>query len=172
MLLMMGFLQTLVVVMSFAAGAPHAPAAAAEDAQFENPLPVTIRGYAGEAMEPFLTRDGAVLIFNNSNTPAEETDLHWAERIDDLTFQYRGKLTGANSPALDAVATVDSNGEIFFVTTRSYESTLATIYRGHLKDGAVSDVAPVSGISRGVRGQIQFDVEVSANGRTLIFADG
>ncbi len=82
--------------------------AAADDPEFGAPQPVTITGYSGDAMEPFITRDGSILIFNNLNDPPSETDLHWAERIDDLTFAYRGKLQGANSPALDAVATVDS----------------------------------------------------------------
>ena len=145
---------------------------ASDDPEFASPQSVTITGYSGEAMEPFLTRDGSILIFNNLNDPPSETDLHWAERIDDLTFAYRGKLQGANSPALDAVATVDSAGNIYFVTTRSYDQDFMTIYHGHFERGVVSDVAPVSGISRGVRGQVNFDVEVSADGNTLYFTDG
>jgi hypothetical protein len=123
-------------------------------------------------MEPFLTRDGSILLFNNRNDPPDETDLHWAERVDDLNFVYRGKLQGANSPALDAVPTVDVNGNIYFVTTRSYAQDLMTIYRGHFDRGVVSDVAPVAGISRLVPGQVNFDVEVSADGNTLYFVDG
>jgi hypothetical protein len=133
---------------------------------------VTISGYTGDAMEPFLTRDGSILLFNNRNDPPEGTDLHWAERVDDLNFVYRGKLQGANSPALDAVPTVDANGNIYFVTTRSYALNLMTIYHGHFDRGVVTDVAPVSGISRLVPGQVNFDVEVSADGNTLYFVDG
>ena len=120
----------------------------------------------------FLTRDGRYLIFNNSNAVPSETDLHWAERIDDLTFAYRGKLEGANSAALDAVASIDSNGTIYFVTTRSYDQTLMTIYRGQFNRGVVRDVAPLPGLSRGIPGQANFDVEVSADGTTLYFVDG
>ncbi|HEY3052277.1 MAG TPA: hypothetical protein VGK04_02695 [Thermoanaerobaculia bacterium] len=147
-------------------------AVASGDREFANPARVTIAGYSGEAMEPFLTRDGSILIFNNSNAVPTETDLHWAERVDDLTFAYRGKVEGANSSSLDAVATVDSSGNVYFVTTRSYDDTLMSIYRGRFHHGVVSDVAPISGVSRGVRGQINFDVEVSADGTTLYFTDG
>jgi hypothetical protein len=143
-----------------------------QDPEFGEPKRVTIVGYSGDAMEPFLTRDGSILLFNNSNERPSETDLHWAERVDDLTFAYRGKVEGANSPALDAVATVDAAGNIFFVTTRSYEQNLMTIYRGRFRRGVVTDVAAVRGISRRVRGEINFDVEVSADGGTLYFTDG
>ena len=36
-------------------------------------------------MEPFVTKDGRFLIFNNRNEPPERTDLFYAERINDLT---------------------------------------------------------------------------------------
>ena len=52
-------------------------------------------------MEPFITRDGRYLFFNNRNDPRVDTNLHYAERVDDATFDYRGELRGANSPALD-----------------------------------------------------------------------
>ncbi len=147
-------------------------ATAPDDLEFGGPARVTIVGYSGDAMEPFLTRDGSILLFNNSNERPSETDLHWAERIDDLTFVYRGKLAGANSPALDAVPTVDAAGNIFFVTTRSYDHDLMTIYRGRFRHGVVTNVAPLPGISRHVRGEVNFDVEVSADGNTLYFVDG
>jgi len=147
-------------------------AASDDDFEFVNPTNVTIAGYSGDAMEPFITRDGRYLLFNNSNANPSETDLQWAERVDDVTFAYRGKLDGANSPALDAVPSVDSNGTIYFVTTRSYNQDLMTIYRGTFNRGVVTDVAPVPGISRGIRGQVNFDAEVSADGSTLYFVDG
>lgn len=147
--------------------------AALDDPEFANPKRVTITGYSDHAMEPFITRDGSILLFNNSNDPGTATDLHWAERLDDLTFVYRGKIEGANSPiALDGVATVDASGNLFFVTTRSYGENLTTIYRARFSRGVATDVAPVPGLSRGVLGQVNFDVEVSADGSTLYFADG
>jgi len=135
--------------------------------EFVNPTAVTISGYSGEAMEPFITRDGRYLIFNNSNA-ATDTNLQWAERIDDVTFAWRGSLDGANSSALDAVASVDADNNIYFISTRN--PALTTIYRGTFDHGAVSNVVPIPGLT--VPGHLNFDVEVSSDGSTLYFADG
>ena len=61
---------------------------------YADPQPVMIEGYGGDVMEPFLTRDGRTLFFNNSNHPAVDTNLHYAERVDDLRFLYRGEVRG------------------------------------------------------------------------------
>lgn len=135
---------------------------------FTNSQRVTIRGYSGHAMEPFLTRDGRYLLFNNSNDPTVNTNLHYAERIDDLTFQYRGEMGGVNSAALDAVAA----GNFYFISTRSYDTTLSTVYRGRFSNGSVTDVELVEGISERQRGRVTFDVEVSPDGTTLYLSDG
>ena len=134
---------------------------------------ITIRGYDGDAMEPFITRDGRYLLFNNRNDPAEKTDLHWATRVDDLTFDYKGKINGANTDnALEGVANMDRNGTLYFISTRSYEKSLSTIYRGKFVNGRVSDVEIVPGISRMEMGMVNFDAEISPDGNTLYFVDG
>jgi hypothetical protein len=133
---------------------------------------VTIRGYNDTAMEPFISRDGKCLFFNNSNDPSVNTNLHYAERIDDLTFDYKGEIAGVNTPALEAVPSMDRNGLFYFVSTRSYPTTLSTIYRGRFSAGLVSGVEIVPGISQMIPGHVNFDVEVSANGDTLYFVDG
>lgn len=139
---------------------------------FANPERVMISGYDGEAMEPFITRDDAYLFFNNSNNPAVNTNLHYARRIDDTHFEYVGEIGGANTDALDAVATMDSSGNFYFVSTRSYEMTFSTLYHGQFVDGALVDVALVEGVSREEVPIVNFDVEVSADGSTLYFVDG
>jgi Tol biopolymer transport system component len=139
---------------------------------FSNPQRVMIRGYSDHAMEPFLTRDGRYLLFNNSNEPAANTNLHYAERVDDVTFDYGGEIAGANTNALDAVPTVDADGNLYFVSTRSYEQTQSTIYHARFQSGRVSGVEIVAGLSKQVRGEVNFDVEVSADGNTLYFVDG
>src|SRR5215475_5260956 len=139
---------------------------------FGAPERVTIRGYGDHAMEPFITRDGRYLFFNNSNDPSVNTNLHYAERIDDLTFEYKGEIAGANTRALEGVPTMDKNGAFFFVSTRSYKETLSTIYQGRFSNGAVTGVKIVEGISEKAPGRVNFDVEVSADGRTLYFVDG
>jgi hypothetical protein len=139
---------------------------------FANPQRVTIQGYDDHAMEPFLSRDGRWLLFNNSNAPDAQTDLHAAEKIDDVTFVYRGPVAGANSASLDGVPAMDSGSNLFFVSMRSYDSTLASIFQGHFNEGTVAGVSLVPGVSRGKPGWINFDVDVSPDGNTLYFADG
>ena len=152
--------------------------------EFGNPEMVQILGYddnegnSNDAMEPFISRDGNFLFFNNSNA-APTTNLFWATRIDDVTFQYQGEIGGEvnSSGPLDAVASMDSNGNFYFITTRSYGSTaspgyLSTIYSGPFADGAVTPVNPVPGVAAPKMGLVNFDEEISADGNTLYFTQG
>src|SRR5262249_31345702 len=92
---------------------------------------VAISGNGQDAMEPVLTRDGKVLFFNNSNAPTVDTNLFWATKGDDLTFQLEGEIGGVDGPALNAVTSMDLNHPFYFVSTRSYDTTLSTIYSGN-----------------------------------------
>jgi hypothetical protein len=143
-----------------------------EYAAFGNPERVTIRGYNDHAMEPFITRDCRYLFFNNSNDPSVNTNLHYARRIDDLTFEYKGEVAGVNTQALEGVPTMDKDGAFYFVSTRSYKETLSTIYQGRFSGGAVTGVKVVESISEKALGRLNFDVEVGADGQTLYFVDG
>jgi|HubBroStandDraft_6_1064221.scaffolds.fasta_scaffold32052_2 hypothetical protein len=152
--------------------------------KFANPEMVQILGYddnqghSNDAMEPFISRDGNFLFFNNSNSAAA-TNLFWATRIDDVTFQYQGQIGGEvnSSGPLDAVASMDSNGTLYFITTRSYSSTgaagyLSTIYSGPFTNGAVTTVNPTPGVAAPRLGLLNFDAEISADGNTLYFTRG
>jgi hypothetical protein len=134
--------------------------------------PVTVAGYDGDAMEPFISRDGRFLFFNNRNDPPDKTDLFYAERRDDRTFVFRGPVAGANSPALDGVASMDVAGAFYFVSTRSYAATLSTIYRGRFATGRVEDAAIATGVSLMRPGIVDFDAEISADGETLYVVEG
>lgn len=139
---------------------------------FSQPQRVTIRGYQDDAMEPFIAKDGRYLLFNNRNDPHIDTKLHFAERVDDLTFNYRGEIGGVNTSALEGVPSLDRLGTLYFVSTRSYTETLATLYRGRFNRGQVSGVQLVAGVSRRQLGIVTFDGEVSADGDTLFLVDG
>jgi hypothetical protein len=147
-------------------------AGAASGGDFGPPQRVTILGYAGDTMEPFLSRDGRFLLFNDSNAPGRDTNLHLARRVDDLTYAYRGPLAGANSPHLDGVASLDRRGRLVFVSTRSYPTTLSTLYEGHLTGGRVRGVKLLAGVSRRAPGWVNFDAELAADGALLVFVDG
>jgi hypothetical protein len=122
-------------------------------------------------MEPFLTRDGRVLLFNNRNDSSQNTNLHWSGRKDDLTFSYRGEISGVNTSALEAVPSVDRDGNLYFVSNRSYDQSLSTIYRAKFEKGAASALELVEGVSRKTPGWVNFDAEISADGKTLYFVD-
>lgn len=137
-----------------------------------SPEPVAIVGYQGDAMEPFLSRDGRMLFFNNRNDPVDLTDLHWAERVDGRTFRYRGRVRGGDRPGLDGVPTLSAAGRLCFVTLADYAQTLATIRCGTWSAGEVSDAALQRDVSVHVPGRLMFDVEISAAGDRLIVSDG
>jgi hypothetical protein len=139
---------------------------------FHTPQDVSIAGYPGDAMEPFLTRDGRYLLFNNRNDASENTNLHWAKRVDDLTFSYLGEIPGVNTPALEGVPSMDRAGNFYFVSTRSYKQSLSTIYRAKFVDGVANTPELVEGVSRHTPGWVNFDAEISADGNTLYFVDG
>lgn len=139
---------------------------------FSQPEQVTITGYTSDIMEPFLSRDGTTLYFNNSNDPSVDTNIHYATLVDDLTFQYEGELTGVNSTSLDGVSTLDLNSKFYFVSTRSYDQTLSSLYACDVSNGNVSNVQLVEGLSKNVAGWVNFDVEVSPDGNQLYYVDG
>lgn len=149
-----------------------APAASQPAYEFSRPEEVLVRGYDQDIMEPFLSRDGRWLLFNNSNAPGVNTDLFYSEASPDGNFDYRGPVRGVNGPELDAVASLDSNGFLYFVTTRSYHQDFKTIYRGRFRNGLVTDVEPVEGISLAQPGQLNFDAEIGPDGSKIYFADG
>lgn len=162
------FIFTLVGCKGSSSGGP-APGPLPEE--FANPQRVTILGYTDHAMEPALSRDGQYLFFNNSNAGVN-TNLHWAQRVDGLTFQYRGEIDGVNTTDLEGVPSMDRNNVFYFVSTRSYAATLSTLYRGTFINGTVSGVDLVPGVSALVLGMVNFDADISPDGNTLYFVDG
>jgi len=140
-------------------------------AAFQNPQRVAIEGYDGEAMEPFVSRDGKFLFFNNLNEPKVNTNLYWAERVDDLHFKYRGEVGGVNTAALEGVPSMDRDGNFYFVSNRSYDQTASTLYRGKFANGALTGVELVPGVSLAKPGIVNFDAEISADGNTLYFVE-
>jgi hypothetical protein len=135
---------------------------------YGRPEPVVISGYAGSAMEPFLSADGRYLFFNNENDPNVNTNLHFAERTGRLSFRYLGELPGVNSPALDAVPSMDTAGHFYFTTLREYDRTMNSIYTGYFDGQRVSNVHPVRGdISPRIPGSVNMDACISPDGRTL-----
>jgi len=99
------------------------------------------------------------------------TNLYWAERVDDLHFKFRGEIEGVNTPALEAVASIDRQGNFYFVSNRSYDQTASTLYRGKFANGKLSSIELIPGVSRAQPGIVNFDAEISADGNTLYFVE-
>ncbi len=139
---------------------------------FEDPVLVNVTDYNDHLMEPFLSRDGNVLFFNNLNNPSVNTNLHWATRISDTEFQYQGELENTNTESLEGVPSMDDQNQLYFISTRSYDQTLSTIYQGFYSNGRLNGVSIVGNVSRNEPGWVNFDVEVSKDGNNLYFVDG
>jgi hypothetical protein len=107
-----------------------AAAADKDAAAFDAPQIATIRGYLDDAMEPFLSRDGAILFCNNLNEPSVNTDIHYAVRIDPLTFKYKGRVGNVNTSALEGVPTMDKDGNFYFISPRDYDKSARRFSRG------------------------------------------
>lgn len=148
---------------------PQAPAPVYE--AFGLPQRVTVAGYSADIMEPHLSFDEQILFFNNSNHPDSVTNLHWAVRTGPLTFAYQGELAGANTPDLEGVPSVDSAGNLYFISTRVYASELATVHSATFTGSAVDSVALLPGISRKVPGEVQMDLAVSYGGSLGALSD-
>jgi len=135
---------------------------------YDHPQSVTIEGYSGRAMEPFIAPDGKTLFFNNSNQPGVDTNLHVATRLGPNEFRHVGELTGANSPVLDAVPSMDRDGRFYFTSVRQYDRDLKSIFVGQFSNGTLERVHAVEGdFSPTTPGWINMDVEISQDGGTM-----
>jgi hypothetical protein len=135
------------------------------------PERVRIDGYEGEAMEPFLARDGRFLFFNTRNDPGANTNIHFAEAKGDV-FVYRGILNGTLSYDLDAVPTMAADGRFCFVSPRDYRRTRVSVLCGTFDGARVDRAVPQTALATAELGRLVFDVELSADGGTMIFAEG
>jgi hypothetical protein len=147
-----------------------------DDAAFGSPQRVTIRGYDGDVMEPFLSRDGQLLFFNDNAGGATDKDLFYAARVDRTTFAFRGEVGGVNTSAVDGAPTLDASDRFYYVSTARYAPPNAydTLFGGRFDraTGRVTGLGPLAGLAIRAPGRLNFDVEVSPDGNTLYFNDG
>lgn len=141
-------------------------------AEFGDPQRVEVQGYNDDIMEPFLSHDGAWLLFNNLNQSPVNTNLFYASRVDDDHFVFEGEVEGVNTGFLEGTPTMDENNELYFVSTRSYNFTLSTIHAATFSAGMASNVVLLDGVSRNESLWVNFDVGVSPDGSFLLVVDG
>lgn len=138
---------------------------------FGPPQPVKIEGYTGQAMEPFISRDGQTLFFNNRNGPSDQTDMFWASRIDDTHFRYRGAIPGANSAELDGVPSLARDGTFAYISPRIAKGRAATIWTGRWTGDSVELSTLNRALTPGRWPMFNMDAEISADGQRLYIAD-
>lgn len=163
---------------------------------FQNPRAVTVQGYSGDLMEPAISRDGETLFFNNLNAEqlpsgaSNETDLHYAKRIDDITFDYAGEVNGANIDTipdqneLEGVASSDKNNRFYYIYTGDYfdnnsPNYLRSIFYGDFSNGSLSGIQSIPNLKTSrstgggpVPGELNFDAEIHYDGNELYFVEG
>ena len=155
---------------SSASALPAVDRLAPEADLFEHPQIVEIVGYAGNCMEPFLSHDGAYLFFNNSNAKDADTHIHFAKRLQDDSFKYRGRLPGTTSDGKDMGPAGDSSGRFVFTSTREYFVTRDTLFIGQLVEERVVGTRAIPGnISDSRPGWLNMDCDLSDDGK-LIFS--
>lgn len=114
---------------------------------FQPEIKVSINGLSFDAMEPFITKDGNTLFFNSLNSGGN-TNLYFADRIDDTTFQYMGLVNGCydTSPNhLDGVPSLDSAQNFYWVSLRNYPIQIENLHFGQYANGNVSNLKRVYG---------------------------
>ncbi len=139
--------------------------------------PVTIRGYSADVMEIGISPDGRYLLFNDRNKP--DKDMHWSVRIDNRTYQYKGKVKNTVTPTVDGTPSFDAAGNIYFTTLKSYPGDVRTIHVARFKDGAAVNPLPVSGniYIKNRKEQIgtfwvSLDPDISDDGKLLFYSEG
>ena len=137
-------------------------------------IKVTVNGLSFDVMEPFISIDGNTLFFNSINS-ADTTNLYYASKINDSTFNYMGVVNGTldQSPDhLDAVPSMDSLSNFFWTSLRDFPSQTETIHRGVYSAGNVTDISKVYGSFNIYQpGWLVFDAAVNFNGEKLYYSN-
>jgi len=138
--------------------------------EFIDEQEVIIQGYDGDAMEPYISRDGQFLFFNNDGS---DKDLFYASK-EGSNFKFERELTEINSHAVEGVPSMSANNDFYFVSTEHYNpgaGIYSTLYKGRFEDGQIKEAIRATGsIIREEPGWLIMDAEISEDGNTLYFA--
>jgi hypothetical protein len=172
---MMRLLLVLLLIMGQPAAATETPAAGTPDSGgfgFTYPEQVTLQGYDDHAREPFFSRDGKTMFFSDGPNLAAQTDIHYAEFIDPLTFLYRGKVGYINSDAPEGSPTMDSQGNLYFFTPRDHDVSGTVLHVAGYRDGWAEGARPLDGdYTPRKLPWYNMDGEISADGNTLYITE-
>ncbi|MBI2258747.1 MAG: T9SS type A sorting domain-containing protein [Flavobacteriia bacterium] len=114
---------------------------------FGSEIKVSINGLNFDAMEPFISYDGNVLFFNSLNAGGN-TNLYYANRVNDSTFTYIGLIGGiydTSANHLDGVASLDTINNFFWVSMRDYPNNMENLHKGNYQNGNITNISRVYG---------------------------
>lgn len=141
---------------------------------FGNETPVSIHGFTTDAMEPALSTDGNALFFNSLNDGIT-TSLHYASKVNDSVFNYIGLVPVINqtvTPRLDAVASLDSANNFYWVSLRTYPTYLENLHRIRFLSAGYSNFGRVYGdFYMNQPGYLIMDASVNYYGNELIYCN-
>ena len=139
---------------------------------FRDPRAVEIDGYDGHCMEPFISRDGRYLFWNNLNHSSVNTNLFFARRVSGpFHFAIGGEVEGVNTDKLDGVASMTASSELFYTSLVNYKfkkGHYGTLFHGPFRDGKVEGAKKVVGrVDREEFGWLNMDCEITADGSQM-----
>lgn len=141
---------------------------------YGNETKVTINGLNFDAMEPFLSPDGNTLFFNSLNSGGN-TNLYYASKINDSTFNYAGNINGCldtSANHLDAVASIDGLNNFYWISLRNYPIQIENLHKGIYSNGLVTDISRVYGnFNMYTFGWIIMDAAINQQGNELYFCN-
>jgi len=141
---------------------------------FGNEIPVTINNYSLDAMEPFISADGNAIFFNSLND-GNTTSLYYAAKVNDSTFNFAGAVPVVNqtvTPRLDAVPSVDTSNNFYWVSTRDYPGNFDNLHRIRFLQVGYTNFGRVYGnIYIYSPGWIIMDAAINYSGNTLIYCN-
>ena len=114
---------------------------------FSQHIPVSIMGLTFDAMEPFISPIDSTL-FSNSRNAGGNTNLYYATFNSNTSFDLQGLVSGtydSTANHLDAVASMDTSGNFFWVSMRNYPVQMENLHHGIYSNGNVTSINRVYG---------------------------
>jgi len=144
-----------------------------------NVLQVALAGYSygnGQAMEPFISRDGKWFFFNSRNV-GDNTSLQYGAIKSPYQVNFIATIGGeANGPIphLDAVPAMTDSYDFFWVSTRNYPQDYENLQHGIFDPvlGTIPKAEPVHGdFYIRESGWIVMDQEINRDGSILFYVN-
>ena len=145
--------------------------------EWKNPQRIEVIGYDRDAMEIGVSPDETMLFWNDKQAGGNK-DLHWATRIDDLTYQYEGEIQNVNTFTVDASPVMDSSGKLYYTSTFNHDALnnndiYEIMFVADFENGKVIDPQPLTGnIYVEKKNWFSIDTAVSPDGDTIYFSQG